>query len=81
MNPIAKYREQKGLTQVGLALLLGVSQPTVAQFETGGIRPGEKMVSKLATLLGIKPEALTEELLKFYENKRHELRNKLELRS
>ena len=37
INPIKKRREEKGLTQVDLALLVGVSQVYISQFETGGL--------------------------------------------
>ncbi len=39
VNPIRKKREEKRLSQSDLALLVGVSQPTISQFEIGGGYP------------------------------------------
>jgi len=37
INPIKKRREEKGLTQAELAMLVGASQVYISQFETGGL--------------------------------------------
>ena len=42
INPIKKRREEKELTQVEMALLIGVSQVHISQFETGGLIPSER---------------------------------------
>jgi len=76
-NPIKRKREEKGLTQVDLALLLGVSQIYISQFETGGIFPSEKHAKKLTEILGISPEDLDKELHQFYKERKEELKKKI----
>jgi transcriptional regulator with XRE-family HTH domain len=77
-NPIKKRREEKGLTQVYLALLLGLSQIYISQFETGGLVPSKRYIEKITKILGINPETLDKELHQFYEDKRKELEKKVE---
>jgi len=78
INPIKKRREKKGLTQVELALLVGVTQIYISQFETGGVTPSEKHAKKIAEILGISPETLNKELNQFYEDRKRELRKQIE---
>ncbi len=77
INPIKKGREEKGLTQVDLALLLGVSQIYISQFETGGLVPSKDHIKKITKILGTTPEDLDKELHQFYEERREELRKKI----
>ena len=77
INPIKKGREEKGLTQVDLALLLGVSQIYISQFETGGLVPSKDHIKKITKILGTNPEILEKELHQFYEERREELRKKI----
>ncbi len=79
-NPIKKRREEKGLTQVDLALLVGVSQMYVSHFETGGLVPSESHIKKITEILGISPETLNKELHQFYKARRKELEKKIEKR-
>lgn len=76
-NPIKKRREEKGLTQVDLALLLGVSQIYISQFETGGLIPSKDHIEKITDILDISPEDLDKELHQFYEFRRAELKKKI----
>lgn len=76
-NPIKKRREEKGLTQVDLALLLGVSQIYISQFETGGLIPSKIHVEKITDILDVSPEDLDKELHQFYESRREELKKKI----
>ncbi|RXG64112.1 XRE family transcriptional regulator, partial [Candidatus Atribacteria bacterium 1244-E10-H5-B2] len=76
INPIKKRREEKGLTQVDLAILMGVSQVHISQFETGGLIPSESQTKKITKILGISPETLDKELHQFYEERRRELEKK-----
>ena len=62
INPIKRRREEKGLTQVDLALLVGVSQIYISQFETGGLIPSKKHIEKITEILGIDKETLNREL-------------------
>jgi transcriptional regulator with XRE-family HTH domain len=78
INPIKKRRKEKRLTQVDLALLVGVSQIYISQFETGGLVPSEKYIEKITEILDINPETLNKELYQFYENRRRELRKMIE---
>ena len=78
INPIKKRREEKGLTQVELALLVGVTQIYISQFETGGVTPSEKHIEKITEILGISPETLNKELNQFYEDRKRELRKRIE---
>ncbi|MBA7591484.1 hypothetical protein ES708_33642 [subsurface metagenome] len=78
INPIKKRREEKGLTQVDLAILVGVSQVYISQFETGGLTPSEIQAKKISKILGISLETLNKELHQFYEARRKELEKKIE---
>jgi len=78
INPIKKRREEKMLTQAELALLVGVSQVYISQFETGGLVPSEGQTKNIAEILGIDKEALKRELHQFYEARRKELKKRIE---
>ena len=77
-NPIKKRRKEKGLTQVDLAILIGVSQVHISQFETGGLIPSEKQTKKITEILDIGPETLNKELHQFYEDRKRELKKRIE---
>lgn len=55
---VAELRKEQGLTQEGLAELLGVSQQSVAAYEVGRLRVAVSMLSRLAKVLGVSLEAL-----------------------
>jgi len=78
INPIKKRRVEKRLTQAELALLVGVSQVYISQFETGGLIPSESQIKKITEILGIDEETLNRELHQFYEARRKELKIKLQ---
>ena len=78
VNPIRKRREEKGLTQSDLALLGGVSQPNISQFERGGVILFEIQIKKITEILGISPETLNKELRQFYEARKKELKKRIE---
>jgi len=78
INPIKKRREEKVLTQVDLALLVGVSQVYISQFETGGLIPSEGQTKKITEILGIGQETLNKELHQFYEARKKELKKRIE---
>jgi len=77
VNPIKKRREEKKLSQVDLALFLGVSQVYISQFETGGTAPSEERIKKITEVLGIGPGILKKELHQFYEGRKKELEKKI----
>ncbi len=72
INPIKKRRVEKRLTQAELALLLGVSQIYISQYETGGLVPSGRHVKRITQILEISPETLNKELHQFYEARREE---------
>jgi len=78
INPIKKRRVEKRLTQVELALLVGVSQIYISQFETGGLVPSDIHIKKITEILGIDPETLNKELHQFYEDRKRELKKRIE---
>ncbi len=78
INPIKKRREEKGLTQVDLALMLKVSQMYISHFETGGLVPSKSHIEKISEILGISLETLNKELYQFYEERRKELKKRME---
>jgi len=80
INPIKRRREEKGLTQVDLAILVGVSQMHISHFETGGLIPSKSQLKKITEILGISPETLNKELRQFYEDRRKELKKRMKER-
>jgi len=77
INPIKKSREEKGLTQVNLALLLDITQIYISQFETGGLAPSKNRIKKIAEILGLDEETFNKELSQFYQAKKEELRKQI----
>jgi len=65
INLIKERREENILTQVDLALLMGVSQVHISQFETGGLVPSESQIKEIAKILGLDQETLNKELRQF----------------
>jgi transcriptional regulator with XRE-family HTH domain len=55
---LKEYRERRGLTQEELALLSGVSRPTIAALELGYRRAYSRTAQKLARALKVKLEDL-----------------------
>jgi len=55
-NPIKKRRVEKKLTQAELALLVGVSQVYISQFETGGLVPSKNQIKKITDILDLDEE-------------------------
>jgi ribosome-binding protein aMBF1 (putative translation factor) len=50
---VIRYRIDHGLSQTGLAHLLGMHQPAIARLETGDHEPSLATLSRLARALGI----------------------------
>jgi len=55
---LKSYREAKGLTQDGLALLINVSRPAICQYESGDRTPSLGVFNALADALGVRPDRL-----------------------
>ncbi len=60
---IRQARAKKGLSQQGLARLLGISGPAIAQWETGKHKPALALLPQLAEVLECPLEALRPDLL------------------
>jgi len=76
-NPIKQHRKKQGLKQLDLGLLLGVSEMTISHWERGARRPREKMITKLAELFKVDPQALKRGLVSYLEEKQENLRRKV----
>jgi DNA-binding XRE family transcriptional regulator len=50
---VTTYRVEHGLTQTGLARLLGMQQPAVARMEAGSHEPSLATLARLSSALGI----------------------------
>lgn len=50
---IAEVREQTGLTQSGLARVMGMSQSAVSQIEAGERNPSYEMLRQISKALGV----------------------------
>ena len=50
----------------------------ISQFETGGLIPSEIQTKKITEILGISSETLIKELHQFYEDRKKELRKRIE---
>mgnify|MGYP001134590791 CR=1 FL=1 len=80
INPIRKRREEKGLTQAELALLLDITQIYISQYEIGGLVPTKKMIKKIVEILDLDEETFNKELSQFYQAKKKELKKQIEER-
>ncbi len=49
---VARMRREKGITQVEMAELLGVSQSVVSDYERGALRLHGELIAKVAEILG-----------------------------
>ena len=49
-NYIKKIRQEKGMTQESLGILLGVNAPAVSRYESGGVVPSGNVLWKLLTV-------------------------------
>lgn len=58
LDQLSQLRKRKGLTQSGLAEILGVEQPTVQRWEAGKREPDLGQLLQLAAALDVEPGAL-----------------------
>lgn len=58
---IKKYREEKKMTQVEVAGVLGVKPATISKYEAGTLEPNIESLKKLAELFGISVDELLKE--------------------
>lgn len=78
LNPITHFRQQKGLTQRELGMLLGICAVQVSQYETGAYKP-DKHLEALAEIFETDPGTLKAKLEEYYEYAREGIRKKLSL--
>ncbi|MEA1964783.1 MAG: helix-turn-helix transcriptional regulator [Candidatus Aerophobetes bacterium] len=77
ISPIKKIREEKGLTQTEMAMLLGVSQIAISQWEIGAVVIPKKRIKQITETFRVNPVDLEDELYKFYEARRETLKKKI----
>ena len=58
---IKKYREEKKMTQMEVAEVLGVKPATISKYEAGALEPNIESLKKLAELFGISVDELLKE--------------------
>ena len=58
---IKKYREEKKMTQVEVAEVLGVKPATISKYEAGSLEPNIESLKKLAELFGVSVDELLKE--------------------
>ncbi len=66
-NPLKEYRRSTGLTQEGLAALLGVKREIVARWEIGARKIGAARLDGVSKLTGIPKRDLRPDLAKMME--------------
>ena len=76
-NPIRKLREKKGMTQRDLASLLEVSAAFVSELEVGASAPSERTLKKIGEIFFIDARKLEKALIRFREETRKEIKQKL----
>ena len=55
MNNVKKLREGKGYQQKELAIMVGVAQPTISEWEHGKKDPSGDRLRKLSEIFGVNP--------------------------
>ena len=58
---IKKYREEKKITQVEVAEILGVKPATISKYEAGALEPNIESLKKLAELFEVSVDELLKE--------------------
>jgi transcriptional regulator with XRE-family HTH domain len=55
---LARFRRDKGMTQVELAEKIGIIQPVLSDYERGRLRPYAEMVARFAVALGVSADEI-----------------------
>jgi len=79
-NPVRRIRKEKGLTQGDLAILLEVSAAFVSALELGASAPSERTLKKIGEIFFIDAGKLDRALIRFREERKKEVKQKLGLR-
>jgi transcriptional regulator with XRE-family HTH domain len=58
LKQLKKVRTDRGLSQVAVAQMLGVDQPTISKYERGKLKPWRTTIEALAHALKCQPEDL-----------------------
>ena len=58
MPNLKNIREKKGLSQVQLAVMLGVTQGSISAWETGRWEPSLDMIRRIAQIFGVTVDEL-----------------------
>jgi len=77
MLKLKEFREKKGLSQLSLGNILGISKQTVSSYETGSREPNIEMLAKLAIVLEVTIDELIE-FRKIYDQVHEELYEKVQ---
>lgn len=70
---IRKFRTEKKLSQKQLAIMSGMSEPAIRNYELGNREPSEKRLDNIAKALGVSRFALSEPDLDSYVGMMHAL--------
>lgn len=65
-HPLARFRQEHGLSQVQLAAMLGVTGVTVSRWETGQRQIGSAQIPEINRLTGIPAEQLRPDLAELF---------------
>jgi transcriptional regulator with XRE-family HTH domain len=65
---IRQARKEKGLTQEELGAAMGIAKSTVAGYERGTSHPGEEIIIKLMSALGVDANFLWQDEMKSFQN-------------
>jgi transcriptional regulator with XRE-family HTH domain len=76
VNPIARRREEIGLTRTDLAYLVGVSYSHLSGMESGRVPPTDDGVQRLALFLGTSPGELQRDLDRYAASRRRQAKEK-----
>lgn len=72
-DKIKKFRTAHGLSQKQLAIMSGMSEPAIRNYELGNRQPNEKQLQKIADILEISPFALSDPDIESYHGLMHTL--------
>lgn len=72
-DKIKKFRTARGLSQKQLAIMAGMSEPAIRNYELGNRQPNEKQLQKIAGALEISPFAISDPDIESYHGLMHTL--------
>lgn len=75
-HPIRKVRIDNRISQLKLALMMGISQSKLSQWETSAIHIPSYIITEIARIFKIDRDKLKKESDDFYQRKKEELMKK-----